>query len=355
MAIVTSKAVPSVSSGPPADETSDDSHEAKTCRGSAIHPENAAIIQPRPLTASAAPESESVLMESPGLGQGGKGCASGATPPAASAALDRFFSPVIAGPDASTIERRLREILGPGALDAGGRSLDDCVGEKRACLVCITPRSGSAYLSSLMRATGQLGFCAESMNFEDIQLVVREQPLRSVGDYLQYMIGRYSSPNGVFSMKADFFQCLPLIRNRMLRQGLEKVAFVYLTREDVLAQAISLFRAIRTGQWSSVHPARGTAEFNLEGILEQLGCIVQMLARWESLFAMLDLRPLRLTYEQLVAQPEAAVRRVAAPFGVTIGPRLESPLRQQRDQMSAQWAQRIRAAAGEFLGSLSVR
>jgi trehalose 2-sulfotransferase len=286
-------------------------------------------------------------------------------------ALPQLLSPAVAGPGARFIESRLGEIFGPAALDPEGElTLDDLLGRKRACLLCMVPRSGSTYLGTLMRSTGQLGLAAEFLNLEDvppsaqdlfrsiagcdpIRGLVKRHRLDSLSGFLRHLIEHFSSPEGVFSIKGDFYQFLPLIRSGLIRKGLGKVTFVYLTREDVLAQAISAFRAIRSGAWSSLHTPRGVAEFDAEGILEQLGSILEMMRHWELLFSLLAIQPIRLTYEQITTQPAASVRALASALGVTVGKSPESPLLRQGDELSAEWADRIRTAASRYLSGCS--
>lgn len=288
--------------------------------------------------------------------------------------LSQLLTPLLTGPETEWIESQLREIFGPEAAEPqDGSSLDDCLGQRRAGLLCMVPRSGSSFLSTLMRSTNRLGFTAEYLNLDAVAplashisrrppgcgplpTVVKDYHLGSLTEFLRHIIACSSSPNGIFSLKGDLYQYVPLLRRGLLRRGLQKATFIYITREDVLAQAVSAFRALRTGSWSVLQPARAQAEFDAEGILEQLQRIVRMMAQWETLFALLDVHPLRLTYEQISAQPAEAVHRVAAALGVSLGPGpLESPLRQQRDATSAEWAQRIRTAAAHYIKTLSAQ
>lgn len=294
--------------------------------------------------------------------------------PVSTIGLSQLLTPVLTGPDAEFAESQLLEIFGPTAANPpqDGASLDDCLGQRRACLVCMVPRSGSSYLSTLMRSTERLGTAAEFLNLADtlpgltlfrcpagcgpLRSIVKEYRLGSLTEYLRHIVHYSSSPNGIFSIKGDFYQFLPLLRRGLLRRGLQKVTFVYTTREDILAQAVSAFRAVRTGSWSCLQPARAQAEFDAEGILQQLQRIVRLMAQWETLFALLDIHPLRLSYEQISAEPTEAVHQVAAALGVSLGSGPpESPLRQQRDGTSAEWMRRIRTAAADCIAEISAR
>jgi LPS sulfotransferase NodH len=275
------------------------------------------------------------------------------TPPEFSSERDLLaerLSALLTGPEAQLVESRLKKLLINSERQRPEElSLDDCLAGKKACLICMTPRSGSTYLSTLMESTGQLGNCLELLNFEDIELRGGRPSFGCLTEYLEEAIKRHSSKTGVFSMKGDLYHYLPLIKKGLIRSGLRQVCFVYLTREDVLAQAVSAFRAIQTGEWSSLHSRRAEPKFDAEGILEQMDILLHMMARWELIFALLDLKPIRITYETLVAQPTETVQNLAKSLGVTVNGTTHSPLAIQRDELSANWTNQIRKVAQAFL------
>jgi len=254
---------------------------------------------------------------------------------------------LLRGSEAESIDQQLRSIFGGNPLRYEPEtSLDDCLGERQAILLCITPRSGSSHLGELMASTGKLGLTVEYMNLDELAAggFVNRNGLRSLAAYSRCVIERFSGKAGVFSMKGDFFQYLALIRTGLIRAGLKKVHFVYLTREDVLAQAVSLYRAIQSGKWSSLHEAQAPVQYDATGILQQLQYLTEMMGRWELAFNLLGLHPLRLTYERLMAEPVAVVQQIAGLAGVSVSEsELSSSLRPLRDVVSAEWENRLRS------------
>jgi LPS sulfotransferase NodH len=271
--------------------------------------------------------------------------------------LPELVSHLLCGPEGEYVDLQLRSIFGRDPLKYNpATSLDDCLGERQAILLCITPRSGSTYLGELMESTGKLGLTAEYLNLSDLTAggfatqnglhSMRSSYTRdswSLDTYFRCVIDQFSAKAGVFSMKGDFFQYLALIRAGLIRAGLKKVHFVYLTREDVLAQALSLYRATQSGKWSSLHTAQAQAQYDAHGILQQVQYLISMMGRWELVFNLLGFHPLRLTYERLIAEPVAVVQQIAGLAGVSVRKsELISSLRPLRDNLSAEWEHRLR-------------
>jgi trehalose 2-sulfotransferase len=271
--------------------------------------------------------------------------------------LDKVLATLLSCEEARSVESQLRALFPRRNLlaYASDVSLDDCLEDKRAIVLLMTPRSGSTYLSQLVGSTRQLGLLGEYMNWADAAVgrFLNLHPAATLPEYMRCLARIYSNDTGVFSMKGDLYQCLPLIRTGLIRGGTRKTHFVYLTREDLLAQAISLFRAVQTGQWSSAHSPVAPARFDARGILQQLEYLATMMARWELVFSLFNIQPVRMTYEQLIADPASTVQRLASLVGVRVTAGvLQSELRQQRDALSAEWQRRLRSEAEQCLARL---
>jgi LPS sulfotransferase NodH len=210
----------------------------------------------------------------------------------------------------------------------------------------MTPRSGSTWLAELLEQTGLLGRPSEYFAFEHpFALSSQAASLRS---YLGEVQAASMSPNGVFAIKGNFVQLAPLMSRGLFTDQFLRYRYVYLTREDVVLQAISLYRAAETGSWT--HGQRGfrpTPQFDAGKISRRAEWLVDMMANWERAFAAFGITPLRVTYEQLESDPAAVLSRVAALMGVS-GESLSvhaSPIRRQRTMDSEEWAAEMAAAA----------
>jgi LPS sulfotransferase NodH len=130
---------------------------------------------------------------------------------------------------------------------------------------------------------------------------------------------------------------------------LPNLHFVYLSRDDLLGQAISWARALQSEQYRSTQPAKQAAVYDADLIRSQLMTIVRERAQWEAFFARTGIKPLRIVYERFLEDRSSYVDLVAKLVDI------ESPvvdqrrvdLAIQRDTVTEEWAQRFRAENGD--------
>jgi LPS sulfotransferase NodH len=130
---------------------------------------------------------------------------------------------------------------------------------------------------------------------------------------------------------------------------LPNLHFVYLTRDDLLAQAISWARALRTEQYRSTQPAKRRAVYDADLIRSQLMAVVRERAQWEAFFARTGIEPLRIVYERFLEDQSSYVDRVASLVGIEnpVVDQRRVDLVIQRDAVSEEWKQRFRAENGD--------
>jgi trehalose 2-sulfotransferase len=162
------------------------------------------------------------------------------------------------------------------------------------------------------------------------------------------------SPNGVWAGKLmwghveDFLarvRELPGLAGANLASALHRLLddpqLVFVTREDKVAQAVSLWRAVQTQSWRADDSARHddpTYDFTaIDYLVAQLQDDEQAWKRW---FAATGASPLVLTYEQLEQTPQACVARVLEALELPASKVPEPPLARQRDERSLAWIER---------------
>jgi len=133
-----------------------------------------------------------------------------------------------------------------------------------------------------------------------------------------------ATPNGVYAIKLFASQFAAFSRRLRWMDLLPNLHFVYLTRGDLLGQAISWARALQTEQYRSAQPAKQLAVYDADLIRSQLMKIVRERAQWEAFFARTGIEPLRIVYERLLEDRSSYVDRVANLVGI------ESPVVDQR-------------------------
>lgn len=222
-------------------------------------------------------------------------------------------------------------------------------GPSRGYVICTTPRSGSNFLGALLESTGRLGHPKEYFNGP----ARRRNGLQNFPDDPELQLAEVFrlgvTPNGVYGLKIFAYQ-FDLVRSCRWPEVLPNLSYVLLEREDVLGQAISMVRAQQTDQYRSTEPIRGETHYDGAAIGKALKGVALDQARWCFWFARTGVRPLRLRYEQIVADPQGAVDAVAALVGLVerLPVQVESlPLRIQRGEESEVWRARFVREYGE--------
>ena len=254
-------------------------------------------------------------------------------------------------------------------------------------LVCATPRSGSTLLCEMLRATGLAGNPLE--HFEVLRhsglprqpreyfgglpdpdvlgllrpLEVGRPKAEPAAAWRERILRQGATPNGAWGGKLMWGHVDDLLSRARelngaeldlapaLRMLLGDVRLVYVTRADKVAQAVSLWRAVQTQRWRADadaphHLYDGVYRFAaIDHLVTQLEAQDAAWCDWLAHGA--TSRPLTLAYDELVAEPRAAVGRVLRFAGLPAVDPGEPPLRAQRDARSEAWAKRYETEKGE--------
>jgi trehalose 2-sulfotransferase len=256
---------------------------------------------------------------------------------------------------------------------------------QHAYLVCATPRSGSTLLCEMLRETGVAGHpvehfevlrhsslprqpreyfvgCANSHVLELLAPVEPSHPSTEAPErWWARIVAEGTTPNGVWGGKLmwghveDFLSRareLPGLADADLAQALSALLndpkFIFVTREDKVAQAVSLWRALQTQAWRADNAPNGDgAAYDFEGI-DHLA--VQLQAdedAWRDWFAGTGGDPLTVAYEALDAAPRATVAQVLAELGLDEAVAPRPPIARQRDDVSEEWIARYQRERGQ--------
>ncbi|MCW3846152.1 Stf0 family sulfotransferase [Sphingomonas sp. LB-2] len=225
-------------------------------------------------------------------------------------------------------------------------------------LFATVPRTGSSWFSHLLWATGCLGAPLEYLNFDAAGPYgfahgvpeLQAQTWRSV-------LRRRTSPNGVFGFKAFPLQLEvlqaenPGLMQAVMSAVMARPRIVYLERRDRVAHAISLARAAMSGVWRQEQETGDNIrpDFSPEMLAEAERRIDAERTAWEEMFRDLRIEPLRLWYEDIVANPPAAMTRVARFLDVKIdrAAAIEVPaVRKQSEAGALEWAKKYAEVKG---------
>jgi LPS sulfotransferase NodH len=214
----------------------------------------------------------------------------------------------------------------------------------RCCyIICSAPRSGSHLFSNLMADTQLAGYPQEHFNPWHMGHARDEFPERLVYDrsYVNELIEKYTTPNGVFGTKAQFTQITNFVGLGRL-EGLfpAPLRYIYVQRLDDERQAVSLARATQTGQYVWDQPVGAKPKYNYHQISQCLREIKIQEKGWEVYFLERQITPFRVVYEQFVEDVDCitieALRflDVQVPAGFQVPP---PRMRKQADYLSEEW------------------
>jgi trehalose 2-sulfotransferase len=178
---------------------------------------------------------------------------------------------------------------------------------QKSYVVASSYRSGSTYFCSLLWKTGVLGAPAEYVNTGDgrqlREVMARRLQSTSPEDYFKKLLACRTSSNGVFGMKAhyDHFEQALNWCPTML-DLLSPISYIYLTRRDYIAQAVSMAKAIQTDRWTSTdREIRTVLRYDGYLIRRCLEDIHRQKVGWLRWFELNNVTPLVLNYEELIA------------------------------------------------------
>jgi LPS sulfotransferase NodH len=126
--------------------------------------------------------------------------------------------------------------------------------------------------------------------------------------------------------------------------------FVYLWREDVIAQAVSWARAEQTNVWHTpIDGPDGGADtepcFDREQIAELCATIDSHNRAWRDWFAGAGVEPVEVRYEDLDRDPSKSGRELLERLGIGVpgATQLEVRDRRLRDEVTAEWIEHFLA------------
>ena len=214
-------------------------------------------------------------------------------------------------------------------------------------LIASSPRSGSQLLGTWLTSTGLAGFPAEHFNpwhmgdatdfFPDNLLYHTE--------HIQKLIGKHTTPNGVFGTKAHFLQVINFVGlDRLERLYPTPLRYISLRRRDFTRQGISLARAVQTNSYNSdMQPAR-VPIYNFFQILQCIREVRVDAKGWETYFHQRGIEPLRIIYEDFVVDQRSTLKRIFDFLEITVPADFQMPAssqRRQADSLSDLWAEKF--------------
>ncbi len=244
-------------------------------------------------------------------------------------------------------------------------------------VLCGTPRSGSTLLCEMLGATGLAGRPNSFFRKEDLSCwaeswgVPHPQDVDSLGfdrDYIAAMRREGSAGTDVFGLRL-MWESVGEASKRLnralgadqdlalnLEAAFGPTLYIHVSRNDKVAQAVSRVRAEQSGIWhrsadGSVLEGAEVAQpisYDRERIAEFLWQLEKDDLSWSNFFEERRISPLRLVYETVTADPNAAVESILAALGLdlTVARRIPVKTAKLADKESSLWVERFRQDVG---------
>jgi LPS sulfotransferase NodH len=215
--------------------------------------------------------------------------------------------------------------------------------------ICSGQRSGTWLLSGLLDSTGVAGHPHEY--FESSTKGANRRRWQVGADFAQYLAAVFSvgtTENGVFASSAmwpSFASLLTRLGNPIER-FFPHPRYVFLWREDVVAQAVSWARAIQTGYYHHWNTPEGEATFDFGQIDALVREASANSASWRCWFAENEIEPFSVRFEELTANKEEVTRSVLRFLEIELPRRARISAQTTRagDSVNTEWVARYRAS-----------
>lgn len=220
--------------------------------------------------------------------------------------------------------------------------------EAPVCFLLFTNRSGSNYLGSLLNTTGKFCNFGETSNHETVLNHAAQLGLSRLASYYHEIHRTYAHPDMLFGQKLSVQQLLFLLRTGIVPHVFRNARWIWIQRLDVVAQAISLYIAQKTLQWTSLHPGTDAeVTYDFAEISQRVRGLTLNNSHIARVTASLGLDPVFVTYEHLIERPAEVVEDIFRRFGMEpVPPRPpDVAISRQADERNREFRERYIADA----------
>jgi LPS sulfotransferase NodH len=229
----------------------------------------------------------------------------------------------------------------------------------RLYVIVFTARSGSSWLTNVLSETKLLGFPEEYLNPNFVRGVAGAVNSTVPEDFLAGLQRRRKTPNGVFGLEAREMDIELFGADCFFQIFDDNAVFFNLWRENIVAQAVSLFRAVETqqfhvkqGEQTMAPPAYNTKSIGkwMIHLAMQENANLKMLVQRQRPF-------INLCYEEMVKNRKQTQRIFATALNVELPPEAlmgfaERPLVKIGNDWNDETERRFRAEAATLVSKV---
>jgi LPS sulfotransferase NodH len=219
-------------------------------------------------------------------------------------------------------------------------------------MIAMTPRSGSTYLCDLMSQINRFGRPNELINQDGVPRIMKDSPGRNPDEYIRNVMRDRQTENGVSGLKASWFQFENFMNSMNDQAYLSGFKYIYLTRRNLAAQAVSLYKATSTGVFHTDTQHGGDVmekfealEYDYDSIKYWHEHIVVQEKGWQNYFYENRIYPLCISYEDIEENVLKVMQRIAVYVGdepnTVYMPIEQSIFKKISDHRNGQWTRRF--------------
>ncbi|WDE02270.1 Stf0 family sulfotransferase [Thalassomonas actiniarum] len=183
-------------------------------------------------------------------------------------------------------------------------------------MIATTPRSGSTLLGLKLWQTGVLGGPTEYLNLPYRHQLARRFGAQNSREYLEQLKTWRTSANGIFGCKLFWSHRVALqAAHPEMLQALAPTAYVFLTRDNKTAQAVSLSRSMQTHSWVASAEKKQQPKYVYRHILKCREYLRWQEEGWQQYLSGQKSKTLSVTYEELAKDPDSTTDNIRAFLG----------------------------------------
>ncbi len=190
-------------------------------------------------------------------------------------------------------------------------------------MIAVTPRSGSTLLAQELSRRYGLGHPGEFLNEGFIANFEHLFPTPSLSDFQRFLLNNFTSTEGIFGLKADWFRYERARELEYLPRIYENIdLYIYVRRRDFVGQAVSLAVAMQSGVWHETNfrflPADkvyANLAYDEAMITDNVRSLMSQEFGWESYFRRTSAQVIPLFYEDVAASMDEVLPRIGEALG----------------------------------------
>lgn len=226
--------------------------------------------------------------------------------------------------------------------------------DKTYCIL-MTPRSGSTWLTRRVARVDVLSCPDEYFNTEIFAATLKYNPGRDIYEVFDIIAAKNRTRHGLFGFEISYFDLEELeLEAKLTELMVGEKYFFYLNRRNFVAQAISLYTAVESKIFHSFQATgepRREAPYDDNKIMFWICHILQQEFGFRRWMEANKVTPMRLRYEELCADIDAVIGKMADLVGVDLSG-VEARSTPQTERVTASCAddyeRRFRNAHWEF-------